>query len=134
MHISAGEFMKNVILVAVAAGIVAGCAQQADAIQPTYVSAMKYDRYSCRQIEEEARTIASRTSQISGAQNKRAGEDAALTAAAIILFWPAAFFIQGDKQNAAELGRLRGELEALERASDAKRCGLVFQTRTVDPT
>jgi hypothetical protein len=124
--------MKKLIVAATAASLVAGCAQQAADVQPTYVSAMKYERYSCRQIEEEARTIASRTGQLTGVQDERARNDAALTAAAVILFWPAAFFIKGDKQNAAELGRLRGELEALERASDAKHCGLVFRAQTAD--
>jgi hypothetical protein len=40
-----------------------------------------------------------------------------VTGAAIVLFWPAAFFVKGDGQNAAELARLKGEFEAIEQAS-----------------
>ena len=43
-----------------------------------------------------------------------------------MIFWPAAFFIKGDGASAAELGRLKGEFEALEKASIEKRCGLKF--------
>jgi hypothetical protein len=31
------------------------------------------------------------------------------------VFWPAAFFVGGDKQNAAELARLRGEMDEIEK-------------------
>jgi hypothetical protein len=51
----------------------------------------------------------------------------ALTAATIIIFWPAAFFIQGDRQTAAEVARLKGEMEALESASIKKNCGIQFR-------
>jgi hypothetical protein len=49
------------------------------------------------------------------------------TAAAIVIFWPAAFFVGGDKQNAAELARLKGEMDAIEQASIRKNCGIQFQ-------
>jgi hypothetical protein len=50
-----------------------------------------------------------------------------VTGAAIVLFWPAAFFVKGDGQNAAELARLKGEFEAIEQASIQKNCGIRFQ-------
>jgi hypothetical protein len=46
----------------------------------------------------------------------------------VIVFWPALFFIGGDKQNAAELARLKGEMDAVEQASIRKKCGIQFQT------
>jgi hypothetical protein len=58
------------------------------------------------------------------------------TGVALVLFWPAAFFIKGDGPAAAELGRLKGEYEALERVSNQKRCGLRFvhPTNTAEAT
>ena len=50
-----------------------------------------------------------------------------LAGIAIVVFWPAAFFIKGDGHTAAELGRLKGEFEAVEKASIEKTCGLRFQ-------
>jgi outer membrane immunogenic protein len=38
-----------------------------------------------------------------------------IMAAAMIIFRPADFFVGGDKQNAAELARLKGEIEAMRR-------------------
>ncbi|GGD33412.1 hypothetical protein [Sinisalibacter lacisalsi] len=122
--------MKSSIIAAtLAATFLVSCAQRADEVQATYVSPLAYQGYSCKQIEDEARRVAARAGEVAGVQHRNASNDAAATAAAVILFWPAAFLIKGDGSTAAELARLRGELEALEAASDAKRCGLVFETR-----
>jgi hypothetical protein len=53
-----------------------------------------------------------------------------MTAATIVVFWPAAFFIKGDGATAAELGRLKGEFEALEKAAIEQRCSLQFRQRS----
>jgi hypothetical protein len=36
--------------------------------------------------------------------------DGVTTAAAIVIFWPAAFFVGGDKQTAAELSQMKGQI------------------------
>ncbi len=72
---------------------------------------------------QEASRVRVRVGEITGVQNKKVSDDAVATA----IFWPAAFFIKGDKQAAAELGRLKGELEALEKTSIAKNFGIKFE-------
>ena len=62
-----------------------------------------------------------------GAQDSKATRDAIATTAAIVIFWPAAFFVGGNDQTTAELARLRGEMEAIEQVSIRKRCGIQFQ-------
>ena len=57
-------------------------------------------------------------------QDNKADNDALVTAAAIVVFWPAAFLVSGDGQSAAELASLKGQFEALERAGIEKKCGL----------
>jgi hypothetical protein len=47
------------------------------------------------------------------------------TLAAVVIFWPAAFFLGGDKQTAA--GRMKGQIVAVEQASITKKCGIQFQ-------
>jgi hypothetical protein len=64
---------------------------------------------------------------VAGVQNKKASDDAVATGVAIVLFWPAAFFIKGDQETAGELARLKGELDALEQTSIQKNCGIVFK-------
>lgn len=125
--------MKKAILLALlGATAMTGCAKKADEIQATYVSPINYQHYSCKQIETEARRVSARVAQVSGVQDKNAGDDAAATAISLVLFWPAAFFIGGDDSNTAELARLKGEMEALEVASNEKNCGIVFRAEPTE--
>jgi hypothetical protein len=62
-----------------------------------------------------------------GAQDSQATKDSVVTGVAIVVFWPAAFFVGGDRGNAAELGRLKGEADALEQVSIKKNCGIQFR-------
>jgi len=112
-----------------AALALAGCASSAAEIKPSYVSPLQYQHLSCPQIAAEAERVSRRAAEASGVQDQNSSRDAWTTAGAIILFWPAAFFVKGDGQNAAELARLKGEFEALERVSIEKRCGLEFRRR-----
>lgn len=73
--------------------------------------------------------MSARASQAMGAQDKKAENDAAAMAVGMILFWPALFFIKGDSETAAEVSRLKGEMEAIEQASIAKNCGIEFRTQ-----
>jgi hypothetical protein len=108
--------------------ILAGCASKASDVTPSYVSPMQYDAYNCNQLAEEAQRVSARASAAAGAQDSQATKDTVATTVGVIVFWPALFFIGGDKQNAAELGRLRGEMEAIEQASIRKKCGIQFRS------
>ena len=116
------------VLLAVATAALTGCATYSEKITPTYVSPVLYENLNCRQIAEEATRVSARAAEAAGAQDAQANRDNAVTAAAIIIFWPAAFFVGGDRQNAAEVGRLKGEMSALEQASARKNCGIQFRT------
>jgi hypothetical protein len=71
--------------------------------------------------------VSRRAAEASGVQDSQRTSDAWTTTAAVIIFWPAAFFVKGDGQNAAELARLKGEFEALEKISVEKNCNLRIQ-------
>jgi hypothetical protein len=124
--------MFKVIKLTVAGTIslaVAACASSSNDIKASYVSPMQYQSYNCQQISAEAERISRRVSEASGVQDSKASNDAVVTGVAIVLFWPAAFMMKGDGQTAAELARLKGEFEALERASIEKSCSLKFQQK-----
>ena len=110
-----------------AALLIAGCADRSENVQASYVSPIQYESYSCKQLSQEAQRVSSRASQVAGVQDKNAQNDAIATGVSLVLFWPAAFFISGNEENAAELSRLRGELEAIEKASIQKNCGINFK-------
>src|SRR5215813_10807080 len=128
-----GLLLMRMWIIAAIACLLAGCASTSDKVTASYVSPMQYDSYNCRQLAEEAQRVSARASVAAGAQDSQATKDTVATTAAIIIFWPAAFFVQGDKQTAAELARLKGELEAIEQASIRKQCGIQFQRAAAPP-
>lgn len=115
-----------------AALVVSGCAQNSTEVAPMYFSPTSYSNLSCSQIADEARQVSSQASHASGVQDKNAQNDAVATGVALVLFWPAVFFIKGDKTNASQLAQLKGQLQAIEQASKHKGCGIQFR-RGVEP-
>jgi hypothetical protein len=108
--------------------LLTGCAEKSANVQGSYVSPITYESYSCRQLAEEASRLSSRASEISGVQDKNATKDAVVTGVSLVVFWPAAFFIHGNKGNSAELARLKGEKDAVEQAIIRKDCSVKFKS------
>jgi hypothetical protein len=124
--------MKKHALLALCAAL-GGCASAANDITPTYVSPVMYQQFSCPQLAQEAQAVSTRAAQLSGIQDKQRTNDAVATGVAVVIFWPAAFLIGGDKQNAAELAQMKGQMNAIEQASIAKKCGIQFQHAAPPP-
>ncbi|MGN6284770.1 MAG: hypothetical protein ACTHM2_06450 [Afipia sp.] len=110
-----------------------GCASAASDITPAYVSPVMYQNFTCPQLAQEAQAVSTRAAQLSGAQDNQRTKDAVATTAAIVIFWPAAFLVGGDKQTAAELAQMKGQMNAIEQASIAKKCGIQFQHAAPPP-
>jgi hypothetical protein len=125
MHIS-GRFLSAVGILAT----FAGCASSADKIGAQYVSPLQYSAYDCDQLSLEAQRLSARVAQVSGTQDQKATNDAIVTGVAIVVFWPAAFFVSGNDQNAAELSRLKGEFETIEQVAIQKKCGFEFRRQS----
>lgn len=120
--------MRNFWITALAA-VLAGCASSASDITPSYISPVQYQSYTCQQLGREAQSISTRAAALSGAQDSQRTKDGLATAAAIVVFWPAAFFVGGDKQTAAELAQMKGQMVAIEQASIQKKCNIQFQSK-----
>ncbi len=119
--------MKTKILSLIGILLLSGCATKPSEIAPAYVSTSGYRAMSCLALEKEAEIISRRAIVASGAQEKAANNDAAMTTVAVILFWPAIFFNKGDGASAAEVARLKGKMQAIEDVSRQKNCAIVFQ-------
>lgn len=120
--------MKKFISAAVAASILlSGCATNPNSISAAYVSPVLYENLSCKQLAAEAQRVSNAAATAAGAQNSQASKDAVMTTVGVVLFWPALFFIGGDKGNAADVARLKGEMQAIEQANIQKDCGIEFQ-------
>jgi hypothetical protein len=119
---------KMRVLGIVALGVaLGGCATSSQDIMPAYVSPVQYQNYTCQQLALEAQSISTRAATLSGVQDSQRTKDGWATAAAVIVFWPAAFFVGGDKQAAGELAQMKGQMVAVEQASIAKKCDIQFQ-------
>lgn len=118
--------MRNLGLAALAVAL-AGCASSSADITATYVSPVSYQSYTCQQLGMEAQAVSARAAALSGAQDSQRTKDVVATTAAVVIFWPAAFLVGGDKQTAAELAQMKGQLVAIEQASIAKKCNIQFQ-------
>jgi len=114
--------------------ILSACASSPDDLMASYVSPLQYQKYDCGQIEEEAGNVERRVSELYGTLDKKAGNDNAQMGVGLVLFWPALFFLEGgDGPEAAEYKRLKGEYDALEKASVQKKCHLKFNIQEAIP-
>lgn len=109
-----------------AVAMLAACATPPKDIAATYVSTGLYENLTCTQLRAEAEAVSARAAAANGRQEKNRGSDAAMTTVSLILFWPAAFFLKGDGAAAAEVARLKGEMQAIEQVNRVKNCGITF--------
>lgn len=119
--------MKLVHAAVVVPLLLAGCATSPKDIGAAYVSPIPYQSMTCQQLGEEAQRVSAAAAAASGQQQSQANKDSAAMAVSLIVFWPAIFFVGGDKANAAEVSRLKGEMNAIQQVSVAKSCGIQFQ-------
>ena len=117
----------GIVTAAGLATVTGACASYSEKIPATFVSPIIYEHLTCRQVAEEAARVSRRAAEIAGVQDSQATKDSVITGVAIVVFWPAAFFVSGDRASAAELGRLKGEADALEQVSIKKNCGIQFR-------
>lgn len=116
----------SIIAAAIAVTMLGACAQKADRVQGTYTSAALYQNLTCEQLLREGWTVSNCAHAAAGKQNRHRVEDEVAITAGVLVFWPALFFTHGNDASTAELAQLKGEMEAIEAASRAKNCGIVF--------
>ena len=107
--------MRHVFIAAAPAGALAGCAADTSQIKAEYASPVKYENYSCKQLEGEAARLTRKVTEVGARVDQTAADDDAQTGVGLILFWPALFFLEGeDTADTREFARLRGEMDAVE--------------------
>ena len=117
----------RLIAAAIAALVLTACAKSADKIAADYVSPLAYQDYSCSQLGAELARVRARAAEVAGVQDEAASSDTGVMAVGMVLFWPALFFLEGDTGREAELGRLRGEADAIEVAATQKDCLMLIE-------
>ena len=120
----ARKIVSTIVLGAFLSANLAGCATKGADVQAGYVPASLYSNLTCDQIAQELYDVGLKAGELSGQLDTAAGKDAGLVAVGIILFWPALFFVGGDKNKEAQLAQLKGTRDALIKAAKAKGCKL----------
>jgi hypothetical protein len=111
--------------------LTAGCASSSDAIKPAYVSPLQYQNLTCQQIGAEMERVSRGASEAAGVQDSQKTTDAWTTTAAIVIFWPAAFFVKGDAQvNSGDPGAYL-EMLTQKRTVDRKRIEIASRIATL---
>jgi ABC-type hemin transport system substrate-binding protein len=118
--------LKKTVLALAATSTLVACASPPKDIAPAYVSTGLYENLSCAQLRNEAQAVSNRAAAAFGQQEKNRNQDAAMTGVALVIFWPAALFMKGDGAAAAEVARLKGEMQAIEQVNRIKNCGIQF--------
>lgn len=116
--------MKLVSLSLIASISVAGCAQHANKIEPSYVSPNAFAGRSCSQLLTERNEIVRQVNELNAAQNKSATNDAVLTGVALLVFWPAAIALAATKDNATAVSAAKGNYDAITTQMANKGCKL----------
>lgn len=102
--------------------ILMGCTRHPDSIQAQYVSPIGYQSWTCDQLNAEDGRLRGRIATVAGLQRENANADAALMTVGLIIFWPALFGLAATVDRREELGRLRGEYEAVQQQRREKSC------------
>ena len=89
-----------------------------------YVSPNMYQTWNCGQLLDEKTRLTSEVQRVSELQRENANADAAMMAVGLVVFWPALIGLAATKDRKDELGRLKGEYEAVDLSVKTRQCTL----------
>lgn len=109
-------------LALMACGAQVACARGPDSIEARYVSPNIYQNWTCEQLVEERLRLTGEVQRVSGLQRENAAADAVMMTVGIVVFWPVLFGLAMTKDRKDELGRLKGEYDAVDFATRSRSC------------
>jgi len=86
---------KLLLVTAISAAAISGCASSPKDIKTSYASPLLYKDSSCDQLYAEGDRTSRKINELYTSIEGRATSDAVATGVAVVLFWPALFFIKG---------------------------------------
>ena len=107
--------MKRAILVT--ALFLAGCAQKPESIQPSYISPVTYQDWTCPQLAQESARIETALASATKQQEQARSHDVT----GIILLGLPTGSMSGEAIG-PEVARLKGEKNAIQQATTLKNC------------
>lgn len=112
--------------------LVQGCttAQQATEVNAIRISIAPYLKMDCATLTTELNFLYREASLSSQQVDAKYNTDKNAEVVAWILFWPAAFAIDGNQEEAAKLAGIKGQIEAIQEALVINGCQLRYQAPT----
>lgn len=118
--------MKRSTLSLILAGhvLLSACATRPENVAARYVSPTTYRAWNCTQLQEERIRLDGEVARVANLQRENANADAAMLTVGLIIFWPALIGMVATTDRREELGRLRGEHEAVQAALREQNCAV----------
>jgi len=98
-----------------------GCNKASHDVEPTYISAYKYENKSCDSLKRELTYVQERANtMVKRVDDRKDSQDTKLAFG--WLFWPSYLVIDDNTAEANELAKLKGEHRAISNVIDEKNC------------
>ena len=106
-------FISDVVLLA-------GCADKAANIQPSYISPLMYKDYECDTLNQEYNRLIMHGQSVNKQQDRIANNDTGAVAASLF-FWQTLFLIDNDDMR-EQVALIKGQLNAIQESAIQKGC------------
>ena len=116
--------MKTTSLLLVSAILIAGCssAKKSSEVTANYVPAATYQNMSCNNLRAEGDRLRRSVSDMEASVDSEYKKDKNMELVTWLLFWPAAFAMDGNDAEAQKLANAKGEADAIRSAMISKGC------------
>ena len=120
--------MKKLIVLLATASFLSACGGvSSDEIIADEVSTAKYDNWSCKTLKKEVIALQDRVSNTGATVDKRKDTQGDKQTLAVLLFWPAYFFVDENSLEAKKYAKLKGEYNAVSSVYRRKDCATKLQ-------
>jgi chloramphenicol 3-O-phosphotransferase len=130
------RFKTAILLIITEILALSGCssAKKSSDIQAVRAPVAPYMRMSCDELYTEQRVLIERLDMSRKAVDKAYDSDKNTEIVTWILFAPAAFFLEGNQQQAAEFSATKGQYDAVQEAIAIMKCTSGIKTQETPAT
>ena len=114
--------MRKIALSLSALTLASACASSSENVTAERVSTLSYKENTCEELIAERESLRKRIVVVAEAQDDKAAGDAAAMAVGTLIFLPALAFMAAGEDKSGELGRLKGEFDAVTEVAKEKDC------------
>lgn len=102
--------------------LLCSCATRSGDVAPLASDPSQFAGWSCDALADETDRVQQRAADVAYAVDARAGNNVIALSLGVTVFWPALLAMRPDGPDAAELGRLKGRYETLQRVAQRRAC------------